>query len=136
MPRTHSRHVAVAALGSLVLTWGGHPAQLNLGPNQDQDRFWIFRFRRSEHFDIYFYPSERAGVEIAARMAERWQPPQRLLRHELRGRQPLMLYGSHVDFEQTNVIGGEIGEGTGGVTESLRRASCCRSPVRWPTPIT
>ena len=31
-----------------------------------------------------------------------------------------MLYASHPDFEQTNVIG-ELGEGTGGVTEPLRR---------------
>ena len=27
---------------------------------------------KTEHFDIYFYPEEKAGVEIAARMAERW----------------------------------------------------------------
>ena len=45
----------------------------------------------------------------------------RLLGHELRGRQPLVLYASHPDFEQTNAIQGELGEGTGGVTESLRR---------------
>ena len=77
---------------------------------------------KTEHFDIYFYPEEKAGVEIAARMAERWYSRlRRLLRHDLRGRQPLILYASHVDFEQTNVIGGEIGEGTGGVTEPIAR---------------
>ena len=43
---------------------------------------------------------------------------EKLIGHELRGRQPLILYASHPDFEQTNVIQGEIGEGTGGVTES------------------
>ena len=32
-----------------------------------------------------------------------------------------MLYASHPDFEQTNAIQGELGEGTGGVTEPLRR---------------
>ena len=36
-------------------------------------------------------------------------------------RQPLVLYASHPDFEQTNVVGGMIGEGTGGVTEGLKR---------------
>ena len=41
--------------------------------------------------------------------------------HQLRGRQPLVLYASHPDFEQTNTIQGELGEGTGGVTEPLRR---------------
>ena len=40
---------------------------------------------------------------------------------QLRGRQPLVLYASHADFEQTNTIQGQIGEGTGGVTEALRR---------------
>ena len=55
-------------------------------------------------------------------MAERWYARlERLLEHQLRGRQPLVLYASHVDFEQTNVIAGELGEGTGGVTESFRR---------------
>jgi hypothetical protein len=39
----------------------------------------------------------------------------------LTGRQPLILYGSHVDFEQTNVIPDKISEGTGGVTEPIRR---------------
>ena len=39
----------------------------------------------------------------------------------LRTRQPLVLYASHPDFEQTNVVGGMIGEGTGGVTEGLKR---------------
>ena len=44
-------------------------------------------------------------MEIAARMAERWYsaPPFSCCDHELRGRQPLILYASHVDFEQTNV---------------------------------
>jgi WD40 repeat protein len=55
-------------------------------------------------------------------MAERWRTRLgRILGHELRGRQPLVLYASHPDFEQTNAIYGELGEGTGGVTEPLRR---------------
>ena len=90
--------------------------------NKVQYRTFDFQVLKTDHFDIYYYPSERAGVEIAARMAERWNIRLgRMLQHRLRGRQPLVLYGSHVDFEQTNVISGEIGEGTGGVTESVRR---------------
>ena len=94
----------------------------NFGRNKVQYRTFDFQVLKTEHFDIYFYPEERAGVDIAARMAERWYSRlNRLLRHDLRGRQPLILYASHVDFEQTNVIGGEIGEGTGGVTEPIAR---------------
>jgi hypothetical protein len=92
------------------------------GRNKVQYRTFDFQVLQTDHFDIYCYSSERAGVDIAARMAERWNVRlERMLRHRLRGRQPLVLYASHVDFEQTNVIGGEIGEGTGGVTESARR---------------
>ena len=55
-------------------------------------------------------------------MAERWYARlSTLLRHELTGRKPLVLYAAHPHFQQTNVLAGEIGEGTGGVTESLKR---------------
>jgi Tol biopolymer transport system component len=92
------------------------------GRNKVHYRTFDFHVLKTDHFDIYYYSSERAGVDIAARMAERWTVRlERMLRHRLRGRQPLVLYASHVDFEQTNIIGGEIGEGTGGVTESARR---------------
>src|SRR5262245_8397119 len=123
MPRAYSHHLAVIALVS-SLVWGiATPASAQyFGRNKVQYRDFDFQVLKTEHFDIYFYPSERSGVEIAARMAERWRVRlERLLHHELRGRQPLILYGSHVDFEQTNVIGGEIGDGTGGVTEGLLR---------------
>jgi Tol biopolymer transport system component len=78
--------------------------------------------RETAHFDIYFYPGEEAGVDLAARMAERWNARlSRLFDHRLSSRQPLILYASAAHFQQTNVVGGELGEGTGGVTESLRR---------------
>jgi len=92
------------------------------GRNKVQYKELDFQVLKTEHFDIYFYPSEREGVDLAARMAERWHARLgRIFNHQLRGRQPLVLYGSHPDFEQTNAIGGELSEGTGGVTEPLRR---------------
>ncbi len=46
-------------------------------------------------------------------MAERWHARLgRVLEHQLRGRQPLVLSASHPDFEQTNAIGGDLSEGT------------------------
>jgi hypothetical protein len=92
------------------------------GQNKVHYQSFDFQVLKTEHFDIYFYPREEEGAKLAARMAERWYARLRqLLGHELRGRQPLILYASHVDFEQTNVVGGVLGEGTGGVTEGLRR---------------
>jgi hypothetical protein len=92
------------------------------GRNKVQYKKLDFQILKTEHFDIYYYPEEREGIEVAARMAERWRVRLgRILGHELRGRQPLVLYASHPDFEQTNAIYGELSEGTGGVTEPLRR---------------
>src|SRR6516225_11865004 len=92
------------------------------GRNKVQYKRLAFQVLKTEHFDIYYYPQERDGIDIAARMAERWRTRLgRIFQHELRGRQPLVLYASHPDFEQTNAIEGELSEGTGGVTEPLRR---------------
>jgi hypothetical protein len=92
------------------------------GQNKVQYKELDFKVLKTAHFDIYFYSSESEGVGIAARLAERWYARlSRLCDHQLRGRQPLVLYASPTDFQQSNVIQGQIGEGTGGVTEPLRR---------------
>jgi hypothetical protein len=81
-----------------------------------------FKVLATDHFDIYFYPEEEAAVQLAARMAERWYARlSKVLRHELSGRQPLILYAAHPHFQQTNALPGEVGEGTGGVTEMFKR---------------
>ncbi len=115
-----SRTVLVLGI-AIGLTAAPASAQY-FGRNKVQYNTFDFEVMKTEHFDIYFYPEAREGIEIAARMSERWMARlQRVLEHELQGRQPLVLYAAHPHFEQTNVIGGDIGEGTGGVTESLRR---------------
>ncbi|MGH7530238.1 MAG: peptidase S9 [Gemmatimonadales bacterium] len=109
-------------LGSAFLITAPAQAQY-FGRNSVQYETFQFSVLRTQHFDVYFYEQEAAAVEQAARMAERWYARlSTLLRHELRGRQPLILYADHPDFEQTNVLGGQApGEGTGGVTESFKR---------------
>ena len=111
----------LSALGLLAVTASGAHAQY-FGRNQVQYESFDFRIMRTEHFDIYFYPTEREATEYAARMAERWHARlTSVMGHELRGRQPLILYAAHAHFQQTNAIGGGVGEGTGGVTESFKR---------------
>src|SRR5438445_5253813 len=113
-----------SALAALALTLALVPAASAqyFGRNKVQYKKLDFQVLKTEHFDIYYYPQEREGIDVAARMAERWRARLgQILGHELRGRQPLVLYASHPDFEQTNAIYGELGEGTGGVTEPLRR---------------
>lgn len=113
---------SVAAAFCLALTFASPAGAQYFGRNKVQFKKLPFEVLKTEHFDIYFYPNEREGVDLAARMAERWHTRlQGLFQHELSGRQPLILYASHSDFEQTNAISGELSEGTGGVTEPLKR---------------
>jgi len=92
------------------------------GRSKVQYQEFKFKVLKTDHFDIYFYPEEEEAARVASRMAERWYARlSTLLNHELRGRQPLILYASGPHFRQTNVIEGELGEGTGGVTEAIRR---------------
>src|SRR2546425_9855202 len=115
------RRATLVALALVALLAAPVSAQY-FGRNKVQYRKLDFQILKAEHFDIYYYPEEREGISVAARMAERWHARlARILEHRLRGRQPLVLYGSHPDFEQTNAIGGDLSEGTGGVTEPLRR---------------
>ena len=99
------------------------PAQAQyFGQNKVQYEKFDFKVKKTEHFDIYYYPEEEQAVELAARMAERWYARlSKLMRHELSSRQPIILYAAHPHFQQTNAIGGDIGEGTGGVTEGFKR---------------
>ena len=57
-----------------------------------------------------------------------------ILDHEVRERIPLILYASHADFQATNITPGLIGEGTGGVTEFLKRelTHCLPCRPRFP----
>jgi Tol biopolymer transport system component len=118
----NSRRTAIALTAFLTVLSGSPASAQYFGRNKVQFKKLDFQVLKTEHFDIYFYPEEREGIDIAARMAERWHTRLELLfEHTLRGRQPLVLYASHPDFEQTTTIQGELGEGTGGVTEALRR---------------
>jgi Tol biopolymer transport system component len=116
-----TRHAPLLALVAVLYGAGTADAQY-FGTNKVQYEKFDFKVLKTEHFDIYYYPEEQAAVQLAARMAERWYDRlASLLNHELSSRQPLILYAASPHFQQTNVLAGEIGEGTGGVTEGLKR---------------
>lgn len=91
------------------------------GRNKVQYESFDYKKLVTEHFDIFFYPEEKDAVFNAARMLERWQERlSSVFRITVGPGQPIILYANHGDFQQTNVIGGLIPQGTGGVTEGLR----------------
>jgi Tol biopolymer transport system component len=118
------RGVATTALclALLSLTVIAPASAQSFGRNKVQYRQFDFQVLTTEHFRVYFYPEEADAARDMARMAERWYARlSRILQHDLSSPQPLVVYASATDFRQTNVLPGEISEGTGGVTEGFKR---------------
>jgi hypothetical protein len=92
----------------------------DFGRNKVQYDHLSFRVMPTEHFRVHFYPAESLATIDAVRMAERWYVRlRRSFNLEFTGN-PLIFYADAPDFQQTNVVEGEISQGTGGVTEGLR----------------
>ena len=111
----------VALLLVMGLVWPTVSHAQYFGRNKVQYDNFEFESFQTDHFEFYLYDEERQAVEDAARMAERWyQRHSRTFLREFYERKPVIFYANDADFHQTNAIGGSIGEGTGGVTESLK----------------
>ncbi len=111
-------HRAMLVVGLAATLPGGVEAQY-FGQNKVQYRHMDFSVIATEHFDIHYYDGHRQAAIDAARMAERaYARLSHILNHEYRQRQPIILYGSHTEFQQNNVT--DIAEGTGGVTDPFR----------------
>ena len=91
------------------------------GQNHVQFRTFKWQVLKTEHFDVHYYP-ELADVAVyTGQMAERtYARLKALLNHEFKERKPILIYGSRSEFGQNNVTG-DLGEGTGGVTDALRQ---------------
>ncbi|MDZ7779854.1 MAG: peptidase S9 [Gemmatimonadota bacterium] len=106
---------------SVTVALPGEASGQYFGRNKVQFEDFDFRTLELDHFDLYFYGDDPEPIEDAARMAERWyERYARTFQHEFEKSKPLILYRNHPDFQQTNTLRGNIGGGTGGVTESLK----------------
>ncbi len=90
------------------------------GRNRVQYAKFDFKIIQTQHFDVHYYDREYLAAMDVARMAERaYQRLAKILDHEFEERKPIILYASHSEFQQTNLAGGEVDEGTGGFTDFL-----------------
>jgi Tol biopolymer transport system component len=91
------------------------------GQNKVHYKNFDWKVLRTEHFDVHYYSEEAEAAMDAARMAERgYDYLSEVLEHKIAKRIPLVLYASLNDFQQTNVVQDLLGDGTRGVTESLK----------------
>ncbi len=91
------------------------------GQNQVQFKKFNWQVMHTEHFDVHYYDGLEEMARYTGQMAERTYARLRvILNHEFRERKPILIYGSRNEFAQNNVTG-DLGEGTGGVTDALRQ---------------
>ncbi len=103
----------------LTLTWRISTAQnIYFGQNKVQYREFDWRFIQTPNFDIYFYDGEDSLATFAADVLEEaYVNVREELNYNLTERVPVIIYASHNEFQQTNVISELIPEGVGGFTE-------------------
>ena len=91
------------------------------GQNKVRYKNLKFKVYKTPHFEIYYYIKNDSTIKRFAQESELWYTiHQQVFRDTFRKANPIILYADHPDFEQTTAIDGEIGVGTGGVTEGLK----------------
>ncbi len=75
----------------------------------------------TEHFEIYYYPELEQHLERVAGYAESaYQKISSELKHDLAFKVPLVLFKTQAEFQQQNVIPGEVPEGVAAFAEPGR----------------
>lgn len=91
------------------------------GQNKVRYKKLDFEVLQTPHFEIYYYIKNTKLLKRFSQDAETWyKMHQEVFRDTFLKKNPIILYNNHPDFQQTTVLNGEIGIGTGGVTEALK----------------
>ena len=93
----------------------------SFGQNKVQYRDFDWQFISSPQFDVYYYGDEIELAHFTIEVAtDAYEQIAKHLRWNLKKRVSIIVYHSHNEFQQTNVIGQYMQEGIGGVTELFK----------------
>lgn len=105
----------------ILLFSGSESIAQGFGQNKVQYKEFNWKFIRSQHFDIYFYQGGKEIAEFAADEVEKsYDKIVKAFKWKLSRRGILIIYNSHNEFQQTNVVQSYMPEGVGGVTELFK----------------
>lgn len=92
------------------------------GRTKPSYRVFDYKVYQTPGFEIYHYMNNDSVLNMIAGRCEAWN------RHHLaifsdtiKERNPLFIYETHAEFQQTSTVSSILGESTGGVTEALKR---------------
>ena len=93
----------------------------SFGQNKVQYKEFDWSLISSPNFDVYYYGDDTQLAEFTAEVSEEaHEQISKHLRWTLKKRVSIIVYYSHNDFQQTNVIWQYMREGIGGVTELFK----------------
>ena len=93
----------------------------SFGQNKVQYKEFDWSLISSPNFDVYYYGEDTQLAEFTAEVSEEaHEQISKHLRWTLKKRVSIIVYYSHNDFQQTNVIWQYMREGIGGVTELFK----------------
>ncbi len=112
----------IFAFPVLLLSAAFHCAEAqSFGKNKVQYTKFNWYFIQSDHFDVYFTDGGEKLAEYTALTAEAaYKKYREDFRYDITARIPFVVYNSHNDFQQTNVVNEYLQEGIGGVTEMFK----------------
>lgn len=114
------RYIIAALLISLFIPRDAFP-QYPFGKNKVIYSKKDWKVLETGHVDIYHYPSERNLVLWSAPIIEDiYREYSDLFGIEFRGRIPLVLFSTHYDFQQTNILPYLISDYTAGFTDLIK----------------
>jgi len=91
------------------------------GRNKPSYKNFEFKVYTTPNFEIYHYLDNDSLLDQLARACEEWYKlHERIFNDSIKDRNPVIFYENHADFQQTTAIMGQVGVGTGGVTEALK----------------
>ena len=93
----------------------------SFGKNKVQYRDFEWSYIQTPNFDIYFYGENQDLAEFTSKVSEEaYEQISTHLAWDLKNRVSILVYNSHNEFQQTNVVGVYMSEGIGGVTELFK----------------
>ncbi|MBE8712339.1 DPP IV N-terminal domain-containing protein [Sphingobacterium hungaricum] len=117
-----SRFAKLLFLGLLFLSLPEFSSAQYFGQNKMRYRKLNFKVYDTPHFNLYYYLDNDSMVRWIAKESEIWYDMhQQVFQDTFSRKNPIVLYSNHPEFQQTTTISGEIGVGTGGVTEAFKQ---------------
>lgn len=113
--------VTIVFVGGLVQQ--SHAQYFSFGKNRVQYKNFDWQYIQSEHFDVYYYQSKNYDLAnfTAYTMEASLQQLNEDFDHQIADRIQVIIYDSHNDFSQTNVVPLPVdAEGIGGVTDPYK----------------